>query len=159
MVWRADPVTTHPRLLERLRLPGDGRELVVVDERRTATAAQADAFVELPADRDVEALWTLRALVREAPVDGDRAAARRRSPRGCAAAATARSCTTCAGTSRRSRSTRSSATSARVTHAVAVTLRHEAQRRRRRGRARVADRVPGGRELRAAGTRARTRAS
>ena len=25
-------------------------------------------FVELPADRDVEALWTLRALVREAPV-------------------------------------------------------------------------------------------
>ena len=69
-MWRADPATTHPRLLERLRLPGPGRELVVVDERRTATAAQADAFLELPADRDVEALWTLRALVHEAPDPG-----------------------------------------------------------------------------------------
>ena len=63
VVWRADPATTHPRLLERLRLPGAGRELVVVDARRTATAERADTFLELPADRDVEALWTLRALV------------------------------------------------------------------------------------------------
>jgi formylmethanofuran dehydrogenase subunit B len=68
VVWRADPVATHPRLLERLGLPDADRELVVIDERRTATAAQADAFLELPADRDVEALWTLRALVREAPI-------------------------------------------------------------------------------------------
>src|SRR5215203_3848983 len=58
VIWRADPVVTHPRLFERLRLPAAGRELVVVDERRTATAAQADAFVKLPADRDVEALST-----------------------------------------------------------------------------------------------------
>jgi formylmethanofuran dehydrogenase subunit B len=68
VVWRADPAATHPRLFERLRLPAAGRELVVVDERRTATAAQADTFLELPADRDVEALWTLRALVREPPI-------------------------------------------------------------------------------------------
>jgi formylmethanofuran dehydrogenase subunit B len=68
VVWRADPATTHPRLFERLRLPGADRELVVVDERRTATADRADTFVELPADRDVEALWTLRALVRKKPV-------------------------------------------------------------------------------------------
>ena len=68
VVWRADPVATHPRLFERLRLPDPDRELVVVDERQTATAARADAFLELPADRDVEALWTLRALVGEAPV-------------------------------------------------------------------------------------------
>ena len=71
VLWRADPVTTHPRLLERLRLPAAGRELVVVDARRTATAEQADAFVELPADRDVEALWTLRALVGDTPVAHD----------------------------------------------------------------------------------------
>src|SRR3954453_10966194 len=64
IVWRADPVMTHPRLLERLRLPGAGRALVVVDERRTATAAQADTFIELAADRDLEALSTLRARVR-----------------------------------------------------------------------------------------------
>ena len=67
VVWRADPVATHPRLFERLRLPAADRQLVVVDERRTATAALADDFLELPADRDVEALWTLRALVRDAP--------------------------------------------------------------------------------------------
>ena len=71
VLWRADPVTTHPRLLERLRLPAAGRELVVVDARRTATAEQADAFVELPADRDVEALWTLRALAAGTPVAHD----------------------------------------------------------------------------------------
>ena len=114
VVWRADPAATHPRLFERLRLPGAGRELVVVDERRTATAEQADTFLELPRDRDVEALWTLRALVREAPVERvaaaepplDDLAAR------LTAAATGRSCTTCAGTSRRSRCTRSCATSA-----------------------------------------------
>jgi formylmethanofuran dehydrogenase subunit B len=70
VIWRADPVVTHPRLFERLRLPGAGRELVVVDERPTATAARADTFVELAADRDVEALWTLRALVDETPVAG-----------------------------------------------------------------------------------------
>ena len=68
VVWRADPAVTHPRLFERLRLPGEHRELVVVDERRTATAEQAGVFLELPAERDVEALWTLRALVREAPL-------------------------------------------------------------------------------------------
>jgi formylmethanofuran dehydrogenase subunit B len=70
VVWRADPATTHPRLFERLRLPGADRELVVVDERRTATGERADTFLELPADRDVEALWTLRALVREEPIAG-----------------------------------------------------------------------------------------
>jgi formylmethanofuran dehydrogenase subunit B len=71
VVWRADPATTHPRLLERLRLPGDGRTLVVLDERRTPTAEQADVFVEIPAGREVETLFTLRALVREERVEGD----------------------------------------------------------------------------------------
>jgi formylmethanofuran dehydrogenase subunit B len=61
VVWRADPATTHPRLLERLNLPASGRELVVVDERETATAARADTFIALPAASDVEALWALRA--------------------------------------------------------------------------------------------------
>jgi formylmethanofuran dehydrogenase subunit B len=61
VVWRADPVSTHPRLLERLRLPDPRCELVVVDERPTATAEYADTFIELPVDREVEALWALRA--------------------------------------------------------------------------------------------------
>jgi formylmethanofuran dehydrogenase subunit B len=71
VAWRADPVTTHPRLPERLRL--DSRPLVAVDHRRTATAAQADAFIELDPALDFEALWALRALVTRRPLDRDRA--------------------------------------------------------------------------------------
>jgi formylmethanofuran dehydrogenase subunit B len=58
VIWRADPVTTHPRLFERLQLPAAGRELVVVDTRRTPTAEAADTFVEI-AD-EVEGLLALR---------------------------------------------------------------------------------------------------
>jgi formylmethanofuran dehydrogenase subunit B len=75
VAWRADPAVTNPRLLGRLRLDRAAREartLVVVDERRTATAEEADAFVELDAAQDFEALWALRALVAGAPLDGNR---------------------------------------------------------------------------------------
>jgi formylmethanofuran dehydrogenase subunit B len=78
VIWRADPVVTNPRLLERLRLERatrGSRELVVVDARRTATAEEADAFIELDVADDFEALWTLRALVTSAPLDRDRASA------------------------------------------------------------------------------------
>lgn len=78
VVWRADPVVTNPRLLERLRLERatrGPRALVVVDAQRTATADEADAFVELDAAGGFEALWALRALVTRAPLDHDRAGA------------------------------------------------------------------------------------
>jgi formylmethanofuran dehydrogenase subunit B len=76
VVWRADPVVTNPRLLERLRLERatrGPRALVVVDAQRTATAEEADDFVELDPADEFEALWTLRALVTRAPLDRDRA--------------------------------------------------------------------------------------
>jgi len=72
VVWRADPAVTHPRLLGRLRLDRaarGSRALVVVDARRTATAEQADAFLELDPAHDFEALWSLRALAVGAPHD------------------------------------------------------------------------------------------
>ena len=75
VVWRADPVASHPRLLPRLRLDRAGRaaerRLVVVDAQRTATAGEADEFIELPADLDFDALWAMRALVRDVPLDRD----------------------------------------------------------------------------------------
>ena len=124
VVWRADPVTTHPRLLERLRLPDASRELIVVDERRTATAAEADTFIELRADRDVEALGTLRALVREAPVASEPPlgdlAARLRGSRSAAILHHVRGHVEALGLHALVRDL------CQVTHAVAVTLRHEA---------------------------------
>jgi formylmethanofuran dehydrogenase subunit B len=72
VVWRADPAVTHPRLLDRLRLDRaarGSRALVVADAQRTTTAEQADAFIELDAAQDFEALWALRALVVGAPLD------------------------------------------------------------------------------------------
>ncbi|HEX2413235.1 MAG TPA: hypothetical protein VHJ39_18875 [Solirubrobacteraceae bacterium] len=78
VVWRADPAVTNPRLLERLRLERatrGQRALVVVDAQPTATAEEADAFVELDTRHDVEALWSLRALVTSGPLDHDRAGA------------------------------------------------------------------------------------
>jgi formylmethanofuran dehydrogenase subunit B len=70
--WNTDPIRTHPRHLERYSadpigrfVPGGraGRSLVVVAPEKTATADRADSFVRLSADRQLEALLTLRALV------------------------------------------------------------------------------------------------
>jgi formylmethanofuran dehydrogenase subunit B len=75
LAWRADPAVTNPRLLGRLRLDRvarGSRALVVIDAQRTATAGEADAFIELDAAHDFEALWGLRALVAGAPLDRDR---------------------------------------------------------------------------------------
>jgi formylmethanofuran dehydrogenase subunit B len=72
VAWRADPALTNPRLLGRLRM--ESRRLVVVDAQRTATAEEADTFIELDATHDFEALWALRALVTRTPLDRDRAA-------------------------------------------------------------------------------------
>jgi len=126
VVWRADPVATHPRLFERLRLPGAGRALVVVDERRTATAGEADTFIELPADGDLEALSTLRAHVRGSPIARaaeleplDDLAARLRDGRYVAILHHVRGHVEALALDALVRDL------FRVTHAVAVTLRHE----------------------------------
>src|SRR4051812_41055801 len=122
VLWRADPVTTHPRLLERLRLPGPDRELVVVDAQRTATAEQADTFVELEADGEVEALWRLRALVQDEKDDDSplgTLAARLRGCRNGAILHHVRGTVEALALGALVRDL------ARATHVVSVTLRHE----------------------------------
>jgi formylmethanofuran dehydrogenase subunit B len=124
LIWRADPATTHPRLFERLRLPDPTRPLIVVDEERTETAAAADTFLELPASRDVEALWTLRALIGDAPVASEPAlddlGARLRGFRYVAILHHVQGHLEALGLHALVRDL------CQVTHAVAVTLRHEA---------------------------------
>src|SRR5262249_6757716 len=43
------------------------RTVVVVDAERTETAARADMFVPIENERDFEAIWTLRSLIRGRP--------------------------------------------------------------------------------------------
>jgi len=76
VIWREDPLTSHPRLLERLGFvdgSADGsprrawrgtRTLVVLDDRDTATAARADLRLRWARERDLEALTCLRAMQR-----------------------------------------------------------------------------------------------
>jgi len=75
--WGSDPVTTHPRHLERYSLEAKGRWvpngrpdrfLVVLDEQETETAKKADLFIQVQPGRNWDAICMLRMLVRDYPV-------------------------------------------------------------------------------------------
>jgi formylmethanofuran dehydrogenase subunit B len=74
VIWREDPETTHPRLLDRLGFGGNSnadRTLVLVDDRDTATARRADLHLRWPRRRDLEALTGLHVLQRKRLVRAD----------------------------------------------------------------------------------------
>ena len=70
--WACDPLTSHPRHMERfveasgLSIPNGrkDRHVIVVDSEPTATSAQADTFLRIEKGSDFEVLWTLRALLK-----------------------------------------------------------------------------------------------
>jgi formylmethanofuran dehydrogenase subunit B len=65
VIWREDPETTHPRLLERLgfgRGSRSGRVLMVIDDRDTPTTERADLSLVWTRERDLQALVTLHLL-------------------------------------------------------------------------------------------------
>jgi formylmethanofuran dehydrogenase subunit B len=71
IIWREDPETTHPRLLERIGFDrgaysglGGKRTLLVVDDRDTTTARRADLHLRWGPERDLDALITLHAMQR-----------------------------------------------------------------------------------------------
>jgi formylmethanofuran dehydrogenase subunit B len=75
VVWREDPETTHPRLLDRLgfgaqtgALAQAEHSLVVIDDRDTATARRADMQLRWARERDLEALTGLHVMQRELPL-------------------------------------------------------------------------------------------
>jgi formylmethanofuran dehydrogenase subunit B len=68
VMWREDPETTHPRLVERLGFVRDGsRTLIVIDDRDTPTTARATIRLRWPRHRDLDALVTLHARHRDRP--------------------------------------------------------------------------------------------
>jgi len=77
--WASDPLTTHPRHIERIvNAPGmavpNGRAdryVLVVDSAPTASSAIADEFLQIEKGSDFEVLWTLRALVKGSPISVD----------------------------------------------------------------------------------------
>jgi formylmethanofuran dehydrogenase subunit B len=74
VIWREDPESTHPRLLERLGLGAgslSGAALAVIDDRDTATAGRADVRLSFPRERDLEALTSLHVLQRGLAVPSD----------------------------------------------------------------------------------------
>jgi formylmethanofuran dehydrogenase subunit B len=69
VIWRENPETTHPRLLERLGLRAGGqRTLVVVDEADTPTTERAGFRLRWPRERDLEALTALHTLQQGLPI-------------------------------------------------------------------------------------------
>ncbi|HEX6829352.1 MAG TPA: formylmethanofuran dehydrogenase subunit B, partial [Burkholderiales bacterium] len=76
--WGGNPAESHPRLFSRYAVTPKGmyiprgtkdRTVVLVDVRRTQSAAVADIFVQVKPRRDFEVLWALRALVKGRRVD------------------------------------------------------------------------------------------
>lgn len=70
--WGADPVTSHPRHMERYSMEARGmlipngradRKLVVIDSKTTKTAEVADWFLKLDPGSDFDVLWTLRGML------------------------------------------------------------------------------------------------
>ncbi|MCL4203727.1 MAG: formylmethanofuran dehydrogenase subunit B [Pirellulaceae bacterium] len=76
--WGVDPVRSHPRHLERYSGDAPGlfvprgrkdRTIVVIDVAPTDSSRLADVFMPIEPNRDFEAIWALRCLLRGIPVD------------------------------------------------------------------------------------------
>jgi formylmethanofuran dehydrogenase subunit B len=71
--WGTNPAISHPRHFERYSLepigeflPGgrQDRTVVVIDIQPTETSAVADLFLQVEPEKDFEAIWTLRMMLR-----------------------------------------------------------------------------------------------
>ncbi|MCE9532634.1 MAG: formylmethanofuran dehydrogenase subunit B, partial [Planctomycetes bacterium] len=60
--WACDPLTSHPRHIERYTKAN--RFLVVVGHEENETSKIADLFIKIDRECDWEALWTLRGMVK-----------------------------------------------------------------------------------------------
>ena len=76
--WGSNPADSHPRHLAKYSIMPKGRfvprgrkdrTVVLVDVRKTKSAAAADIFIPIRPRKDFEVLWALRALVKGVKID------------------------------------------------------------------------------------------
>lgn len=75
--WGVDPLKSHPRHFERYSVEPPGqfirrrsdRTVVVIDVKPTESAEQADLFIPVGPQQDLEAIWTLRCLIGGVSID------------------------------------------------------------------------------------------
>ena len=81
--WGGNPAECHPRHFTKYTLTQKGkfvpegrkgRTMVLVDIRETMSAKAADIFLQIRPGKDFEVVTTLRALVKNQPVDRERVA-------------------------------------------------------------------------------------
>ena len=81
--WGGNPADCHPLHFSRYTLNPKGRHvpegrkgrtMVLVDVRETPSVRSADIFLQVKPSKDFEVVTTLRALVKNQPVDADRVA-------------------------------------------------------------------------------------
>lgn len=81
--WGGNPVDCHPRHFTKytlhqkgkhVPLGRKGRTMVLVDVRETPSARAADIFLQVRPAKDFEVVTTLRALIKDQPVDETRVA-------------------------------------------------------------------------------------
>jgi formylmethanofuran dehydrogenase subunit B len=81
--WGGNPAECHPRHFTKYTLTQKGkfvpngrkgRTMVLVDIRETPSAKAADIFLQIRPGKDFELVTTLRALIKDQPVDRERAA-------------------------------------------------------------------------------------
>ncbi|MCG8586317.1 MAG: formylmethanofuran dehydrogenase subunit B [Pirellulales bacterium] len=79
--WGTDVVREHPRFYTDYSAEATGmlvprgranRQVVVINTEESATSDRADRFYQIKPHSDYEVLLTLRALVRDVPLDGER---------------------------------------------------------------------------------------
>lgn len=67
--WFCDPVTSHPRLLERISI--GKRMVIVVDENKSETAKVADHFIRVDSSKAASLLAALKAFTSEVELGSD----------------------------------------------------------------------------------------
>lgn len=65
IIWGADPISSHPRLLERLGITPDSKNVFVIDDAPHPTSFRFPQFIQLPARRNLDLIQTLRLAFRK----------------------------------------------------------------------------------------------